>query len=162
MYACSLCDKILFTQKSLKRHRDAVHRQSAGFSCAVCHQRFYRKDNLRGHVKTQHSASHDGALSLAHLPVSLFATAAATRETQREVCVRRVPQNVFQPENAEETLSRRIANRPALLVDCVTNAFTEKIASSNITPENTPMSSKKHQLLTPAPVARRASTTKAI
>ena len=41
-----------FCQGSLKRHRGSIHRQSLGFSCQVCSQRFYRKDHLGRHLKT--------------------------------------------------------------------------------------------------------------
>ena len=44
MYVCSLCNRSFSTQRSLKCHRESVHRQSAGFSCQVCGKRFYRKD----------------------------------------------------------------------------------------------------------------------
>ena len=46
VYVCDLCNRRFSTQGSLKRHRESVHRQSAGFSCQVCAQRFYRKDHL--------------------------------------------------------------------------------------------------------------------
>ena len=44
MYVCNLCNRSFSTQGSLKRHGESVHHQSAGFSCRVCGQRFYRKD----------------------------------------------------------------------------------------------------------------------
>ena len=56
MYACSLCDKTFSIQRSLKRHRESVHRQSAGFSCQVCNKHLYRQDVLRKHMKSHQPA----------------------------------------------------------------------------------------------------------
>ena len=56
MYACNLCNRSFSTQGSLKRHRESVHRQSVGFSCQVCGQRFYRKDHLGRHMKVHRPA----------------------------------------------------------------------------------------------------------
>ena len=64
MYVCDLCNQSFSTQGSLKRHRESVHRQSAGFSCQVCSQRFYRKDVLQRHLKKHRAAvlfSHSAA-----------------------------------------------------------------------------------------------------
>ena len=60
MYVCDLCNQSFSTQGSLKRHRESVHRQSAGFSCQVCSQRFYRKDHLRRHMKMHQTAELRG------------------------------------------------------------------------------------------------------
>ena len=60
MYVCSLCNRSFSTQGSLKRHRESVHRQSAGFSCQVCQQQFYRKDVLQRHLRTHQSAALRG------------------------------------------------------------------------------------------------------
>ena len=51
---CNLCTKSFASQKTLKRHRQTVHRQSGGFACRVCQQRFYRTDNLRKHHISKH------------------------------------------------------------------------------------------------------------
>ena len=51
---CDLCTKSFASQKTVKRHRQTVHRQSGGFACRVCEQRFYRKDNLRKHHISKH------------------------------------------------------------------------------------------------------------
>ena len=56
MYVCDLCNQSFSTQGSLKRHRESIHRQSAGFSCPVCGQRFYRKDHLGRDMKTHRAA----------------------------------------------------------------------------------------------------------
>ena len=56
MYVCDLCNRSFSTQGSLKRHRESVHRQSVGFSCQVCGQRFYRKNVLQRHLKTHRAA----------------------------------------------------------------------------------------------------------
>ena len=56
MYVCSLCKQSFSTQGSLKRHREPVHRQLAGFACQVCSQRFYRKDVLQRHMKVHRLA----------------------------------------------------------------------------------------------------------
>ena len=52
MYVCDFCNRSFSTQRSLKRHRESVHRQSASFCCQVCSKRFYRKDELQRHLKT--------------------------------------------------------------------------------------------------------------
>ena len=52
---CDLCAKTFASQKTLKRHRQTVHRQSGGFSCRVCDRRFYRRDNLRKHHISKHA-----------------------------------------------------------------------------------------------------------
>ena len=56
MYVCDLCNRRFSTQGGLKRHRESFHRQSVGFSCQVCGQRFYRKDVLQSHLKTHRAA----------------------------------------------------------------------------------------------------------
>ena len=56
MYVCDLCNRSLSIQGSLKRHRESVHRQSAGFSCEICSQRFYRKDHLGRHMNVHQPA----------------------------------------------------------------------------------------------------------
>ena len=55
MHVCDVCRKTFSTQKTLKRHRESTHRQSAGFACGLCDQRFYRKDNLRKHHTRKHA-----------------------------------------------------------------------------------------------------------
>ena len=55
-YVCDLCNRSFSTQDSLKRHQQSVHRQSGGFSCRVCARRFYRKDVLQRHLKTHQTA----------------------------------------------------------------------------------------------------------
>ena len=52
---CDLCAKSFASQKTLKRHRQVVHRQSGGFSCRVCDRHFYRKDTLRKHHIRKHA-----------------------------------------------------------------------------------------------------------
>ena len=67
MYVCDLCNQSFSTQGSLKRHRESVHRQSAGFSSQVCGKCFYRKDNLERHMKVHQSAvlfSHSATVDL--------------------------------------------------------------------------------------------------
>ena len=44
---CDVCAKTFASQKTLKRHRQTVHRQSGGFSCRVCNRCFYRRDHLK-------------------------------------------------------------------------------------------------------------------
>ena len=51
MYVCDLCNQSFSTQGNLKRYRESVHHQSAGFSCQICSKRFYRKDHLGRHMK---------------------------------------------------------------------------------------------------------------
>ena len=51
---CDLCTKTFATQKTLKRHRHTVHRQSGGFSCRVCDRRFYRREHLKNHHISKH------------------------------------------------------------------------------------------------------------
>ena len=43
------------SQKTLKRHRETVHRQSGGFSCRVCDRHFYRRDQLKRHHISKHA-----------------------------------------------------------------------------------------------------------
>ena len=50
-----LCAKTFASQKTLKRHRQTVHRQSDGFSCRVCHRHFYRIDQLKRHHISKHA-----------------------------------------------------------------------------------------------------------
>ena len=68
MYVCDLCNRKFSTQGRLKRHRESVHRQSAGFSCQVCGQRFYRKDVLQRHLKTHRVACPTDATVYLPLP----------------------------------------------------------------------------------------------
>ena len=68
MYVCDLCNRRFSTQGRLKRHRESVHRQSAGFSCQVCGQRFYRKDVLQRHLKTHRVACPTDATVYLPLP----------------------------------------------------------------------------------------------
>ena len=66
MYVHDLCNRSFSTRRSLKRHRESVHRQSGGFSCRVCARRFYRKDALQRHLKTHQTAelpAHSAACS---------------------------------------------------------------------------------------------------
>ena len=56
MYVCSLCNQSFSAQGRLKRHQESVHRQSAGFSCQVCSQCFYRKDHLGRYIKIHQPA----------------------------------------------------------------------------------------------------------
>ena len=69
MYVCDLCNRSFSTQGSLKRHQESVHRQSAGFSCQVCGQRFYRKDVLQRYLKMHRAACPtDATVDLAPPP----------------------------------------------------------------------------------------------
>jgi len=52
---CDLCAKSFTSQKTLKRHRQTVHRQSGGFSCRVCDRRFYRREHLKKHDISKHA-----------------------------------------------------------------------------------------------------------
>ena len=52
---CDVCSKMFASQKTLKRHRETVHRQSGGFSRRVCDQRFYRRDHLKKHHIRKHA-----------------------------------------------------------------------------------------------------------
>ena len=66
---CDLCAKKFASQKTLKRHRQTVHRQSGGFSCRVCDRRFYRRDNLRKHHISKHADEEYGAPASYRRPV---------------------------------------------------------------------------------------------
>ena len=55
MRVYDLCVKTYCTQKTLKRLRGSVHRQSSSFTCRVRDKRFYRKDNLRKHHNRKHA-----------------------------------------------------------------------------------------------------------
>ena len=64
---CDLCNRSFSTQGCLKRHRESVHRQSAGFSCQVYSKHFYRKDHLAKHMKMHQKAellAHSAACSM--------------------------------------------------------------------------------------------------
>ena len=52
---CDLCAKSFASQKTLKRHRETVHRQSSGFLCRVCDRRFYRREHLKNHHIRKHA-----------------------------------------------------------------------------------------------------------
>ena len=52
---CEVCHQTFSSQRSLKRHRESTHRQSAGFACRLCDQRFYRKDHLKRHHTRKHA-----------------------------------------------------------------------------------------------------------
>ena len=52
---CDVCAKSFASQKTLKRHRETVHRQSGGFSCRVCDRRFYRREQLKRHHISNHA-----------------------------------------------------------------------------------------------------------
>ena len=52
---CDLCAKSFASQKTLKRHRQTVHRQSGGISCRVCDRRFYRREHLKKHRISKHA-----------------------------------------------------------------------------------------------------------
>ena len=52
---CDLCAKSFASQKTLKRHRRTVHRQSGGLSCRMCDQRFYRRDHHKKHHISKHA-----------------------------------------------------------------------------------------------------------
>ena len=51
---CDLCAKSFASRKTLKRHRETVHRQSGGFLCRVCDRHFYRRDQLKRHNIRKH------------------------------------------------------------------------------------------------------------
>ena len=50
-----VCAKTFATQKTLKRRRETVHRQSGSISGPVCDQRFYRGDHLKKHHIRKHA-----------------------------------------------------------------------------------------------------------
>ena len=52
---CDFCAKSFASRKTLKRHRETVHRQSGGFSCRVCNRHFYRRDHLKRHHISKHA-----------------------------------------------------------------------------------------------------------
>ena len=59
-----VCAKSFASQKALKKHRETVHRQSGGFLCRVCDQRFYRKDNLRKyHIRKHGDEEYEASAS---------------------------------------------------------------------------------------------------
>ena len=51
---CDLCAKTFASQKTLKRHRQTVHRQSDGFLCRICERGFYRREHLKKHHLSKH------------------------------------------------------------------------------------------------------------
>ena len=88
MYVCDLCNQSFSTQGSLKRHRESVHRQSGGFSCRVCGQRFYRKDHLGRHLK-MHRAARPTDKTFVDLPPPLpppSPVAPPESRSERPVC----------------------------------------------------------------------------
>ena len=92
MYVCSLCNRTFSNQGSLKRHRESVHRQSAGYSCHVCSQRFYRKDALQRHIKMHRPAeffSHSASCptdTMVDLPLPLPPSPPLERHGKTPMC----------------------------------------------------------------------------
>ena len=101
---CDLCAKSSASRKTLKRHRQAVHRQSGGFSCRVCDRHFYRScqkifhyhGHLREHLKT-HPASTS---SPATAPASPCPSAASGLRTDARTCPAELPVSV--PEDCRQ------------------------------------------------------------
>ena len=162
MYVCDFCNRSFSTQRSLKRHRESVHRQSASFCCQVCSKRFYRKDELQRHLKT-----HQPPMLLAYsvtcptdatvdLPPPL-PPSPSKKHGERPVC-----DLCTYTFASQKTLKRhrQTVHRQSggFRIECAIDAFTEETNSRGITSVNMPTRSTKHWLATVAPFVRRAST----
>ena len=130
---CNLCARSFASQKTLKRHRETVHRQSDGFSCRVCDRRFYRREHVkkhhlrkhgdeeyeapasyrcpvcsksfhyRGHLR-EHLKSHPGATSSpAAAPVSPWVPAASAFRPDARACPAKLLDSV--PEDCRQCYS---------------------------------------------------------
>ena len=95
MYLCSVCGKSFSSKKTLKRHQESTHRQSAGFSCQVCSKYFYRKDVIRKHMKTHqptvpaesvHDLHDDSRACLPNSTVSLAEEPPPKKHRESHVC----------------------------------------------------------------------------
>ena len=56
-YRCEDCDKTFPRQVLLKYHGEAVHEQIVKFSCKLCEQKSYYKNNMRLHLKRSHPSA---------------------------------------------------------------------------------------------------------
>ena len=125
MYVCDLCNWSFSTQRSLKRHRESVHRQSAGFSCQVCGQRFYRKDVLQTH-QTAELPAHLAACptdATVDSPPPPPPFPAPGSHGERPVC-----DLCAETFTSQKTLAERafIVNRTVFAVKYAANAFSGK------------------------------------
>ena len=130
---CDVCAKTFATHKMLKRHRETVHRQSGGFSCQVCDQRFCRRDHLkkhhirehadeeyeasashtcpicqkrfyyRGHLR-KHLKTHPATTSPPPSPASLLASPASAFHAERRACPVHLPVSIL--EDCRQCYSR--------------------------------------------------------
>ena len=55
VHKCSECDATYGQICSLFHHMHTVHKAAGGFACQECNYTTARKDNLRRHVKSEHS-----------------------------------------------------------------------------------------------------------
>ena len=53
-YLCSLCDSILSTESSLKKHIRNVHFRMEAFECPVCKKQIQQRSHLRRHIEKIH------------------------------------------------------------------------------------------------------------
>ena len=50
-YICSLCDSVLSTESSLKKHIRNVHFRMEAFECPVCKKQIQQRSHLRRHIE---------------------------------------------------------------------------------------------------------------
>ena len=67
---CDVSAKSFASQKTPKRHRETVRRQSGGFSCRVCDRHFYRKKQLKRHHISKHADEEYEAPASHTCPIS--------------------------------------------------------------------------------------------
>ena len=53
-YLCSLCDSVLSTESSLKKHIRNVHFRMEAFECPVCKKQIQQRSHLRRHIEKIH------------------------------------------------------------------------------------------------------------
>ena len=55
-YLCSLCDSVLSTESSLKKHIRNVHFRMEAFECPVCKKQIQQRSHLRRHIEKIHES----------------------------------------------------------------------------------------------------------
>ena len=113
-----LCNQSFSTQGSLKRYRESVHRQSAGF---LWHATETLEDAPTSGVTRRFSGLSDRHDSW--LTITTTTTTTTAQETRRDASVRRLRQDLSYSENAEEAPRDRSLSIWRLLLSSVRRRF---------------------------------------